>query len=199
MAVPRNYHSVANLLPDGRIFSGGGGLCGDCATNHFDGAIFTPPYLLNPDGTQRPRPVITNTPPATAGYGATLTVTTSTPVTAFSLVRTGAATHSTDNDQRRVPLTSHQVSTGVYELTVPTDPGVALPGSYLLFALDAAGVPSIAKTITIGWPPSPHRPCDVYKTSTTSRAWLPADRPGSGFSRPVHPSGGRRGGSSSAG
>lgn len=59
MAVPRNYHSVANLLPDGRIFSGGGGLCGDCATNHADGAIFTPPYLLNADGTPKPRPAIT--------------------------------------------------------------------------------------------------------------------------------------------
>lgn len=150
MAVPRNYHSVANLLPDGRIFSGGGGLCGDCATNHFDGAIFTPPYLLNPNGTERPRPAITSNPPATAAYGTKLTVTTSTPVTAFSLVRTAAATHSTDNDQRRVPLASRLLSTGVYELTIPTDPGVALPGSYLLFALNAAGVPSIAKTITLG-------------------------------------------------
>ncbi|MDJ0343586.1 discoidin domain-containing protein [Streptomyces sp. H10-C2] len=150
MAVPRNYHSVANLLPDGRIFSGGGGLCGDCATNHFDGAIFTPPYLLNADGTEKPRPAITSTPPASAAYGAKLTVTTSKPVTAFSLVRTGAATHSTDNDQRRVPLVSRQISAGVYELTIPTDPGVATPGNYLLFALDAAGVPSIARTITLG-------------------------------------------------
>ena len=58
-AIPRNYHSVALLLPDGRVFSGGGGLCGNCATNHADGQIFTPPYLLNPDGTPRPRPAIT--------------------------------------------------------------------------------------------------------------------------------------------
>ena len=27
IAIPRNYHSVAVLLPDGRVFSGGGGLC----------------------------------------------------------------------------------------------------------------------------------------------------------------------------
>lgn len=26
-AVPRNYHSIALLLPDARVFSGGGGLC----------------------------------------------------------------------------------------------------------------------------------------------------------------------------
>ena len=47
MAIPRTYHSVALLLPDARVFVGGGGLCGDCTTNHLDGEIFTPPYLLN--------------------------------------------------------------------------------------------------------------------------------------------------------
>ena len=33
IAVPRNYHSVGILLPDGRVFSGGGGLCqqGPCS------------------------------------------------------------------------------------------------------------------------------------------------------------------------
>jgi galactose oxidase len=46
-AEPRNYHSVAVLLPDGTVFSGGGGLCGSCATNHPDGQIFYPPYLYN--------------------------------------------------------------------------------------------------------------------------------------------------------
>ena len=27
-SVPRNYHSIGLLLPDARIFNGGGGLCG---------------------------------------------------------------------------------------------------------------------------------------------------------------------------
>jgi galactose oxidase len=58
MTVPRNYHSVAMLLPDGRVFAGGGGLCGSCSTNHPDGQIFTPPYLLNADGTAAARPSI---------------------------------------------------------------------------------------------------------------------------------------------
>jgi hypothetical protein len=76
-AEPRNYHSVAVLLPDGRVFSGGGGLCGSCATNHPDGQIFTPPYLLNANGTcgsarpspplppPRPRARRSPSPPAT--------------------------------------------------------------------------------------------------------------------------------------
>ncbi|MEU6065032.1 discoidin domain-containing protein [Streptomyces sp. NPDC047082] len=150
MAVPRNYHSVANLLPDGRIFSGGGGLCGDCATNHLDGAIFTPPYLLNADGSQRPRPAITGQVPARTGNGTRLSVTTDKPVTAFALVRASAATHSTDNDQRRVPLKFQATAPTSYQVDIPADPGVALPGTYMLFALDAQGVPSKARMLTIG-------------------------------------------------
>ncbi len=150
MAVPRNYHSVANLLPDGRIFTGGGGLCGACATNHSDGAIFTPPYLLEADGTEKTRTVITGGVPAGAANGAKLAVTTDAAVTSFALVRAGAATHSTDNDQRRVPLTFRETGTGAYEVTVPADPGVALPGTYFLFALNAEGVPSKAKMINVG-------------------------------------------------
>ncbi|WP_434444276.1 discoidin domain-containing protein [Lentzea sp. E54] len=149
MAVPRNYHSVANLLPDGRIFSGGGGLCGRCTTNHFDGQIFTPPYLLNPDGTPRDRPILV-TAPRFAAPGAVVSVRTDRPVTAFSLVRMGAVTHSVNNDQRRVPLPIVSSAGTTYSLSVPADRGVALPGEYLLFALDAAGTPSVAATIHIG-------------------------------------------------
>ena len=149
MAVPRTYHSVANLLPDGRVFSGGGGLCGPCATNHFDGQVFTPPYLLAADGTPKPRPAITAAP-ATAAGGATLTIGTDRPVTAFALMRVGSATHTVDTDQRRVPLTPTALSPTGYRVTVPGAPGVAPPGRYLLFALDAQGVPSTGWEITLG-------------------------------------------------
>ncbi|MFB7605531.1 discoidin domain-containing protein [Streptomyces gardneri] len=149
MAIPRNYHSVANLLPDGRIFSGGGGLCGDCATNHADGSVFTPPYLLNADGSPKPRPVITGGVPPRAAAGTSLTVRTVGPVASFVLMRAAAATHSTDNDQRRVPLASTAAAPGTYTVSIPADKGVVLPGTYMLFALDAQGVPSIARFITV--------------------------------------------------
>ncbi|GGQ48585.1 discoidin domain-containing protein [Couchioplanes azureus] len=147
-AVPRTYHSVAILMPDARVFTGGGGLCGSCATNHFDGEIFTPPNLLNPDGTAAPRPVVTAAPP-TAGNGASITVATDRAVSSFALVRMGTATHSVNTDQRRIALTPAAV-TGGYRLTVPADRGVALPGYWMLFAMDARGVPSVARTIRIG-------------------------------------------------
>ncbi|MGM1062268.1 discoidin domain-containing protein [Saccharothrix sp. Mg75] len=149
MAVPRTYHSVANLLPDGRVFSGGGGLCGGCATNHPDGQVLTPPYLLNPDGSPRVRPSIT-TSPTRVLHGAPAVVGTDRPVTGFALMRTSSVTHSVDNDQRRVPLVPQLVGPNSYRVTVPADPGIALPGSYLLFALDANGVPSVGKPVRVG-------------------------------------------------
>ncbi|HZM81211.1 MAG TPA: galactose oxidase-like domain-containing protein [Candidatus Limnocylindrales bacterium] len=147
MAVPRTYHSVALLLPDARVLAAGGGLCGNCPTNHPNGQIFTPPYLLNTDGTPAARPVITSAP-TDAAPGASVIVGVDRPVTAFSLVRTGTVTHTVDTDQRRIALSPTPV-VGGYRLDLPADPGVLLPGYYLLFALEPSGVPSVARYLRI--------------------------------------------------
>ena len=146
--VPRNYHSVGVLLPDGTVFSGGGGLCGPCATNHADGQIFSPPYLFNADGSLRTRPTIVAAP-ASAATGQTITVTTGGPVSQFSMVRYGESTHAVDNDQRRIPLSIVSSSGNTYQLAIPSDPGIALPGPYMLFAMDANGTPSVSTTMMV--------------------------------------------------
>ncbi len=149
--IPRTYHSVALLLPDGRVFSGGGGLCGTCTVNHPDGRIFTPPYLLETDGTARTRPVITAAP-ASAAPGARIAVTTDSaapPAATFALVRTSAVTHGVNNDQRRIPLLPERTSGTTSTLLLPPDRGVAFPGPYLLFALDARGTPSVARFLLL--------------------------------------------------
>ena len=143
-----HYHSVALLLPDGRVFSGGGGLCNNCTTNHPDGQIYSPPYLFNPDGTPRTRPVIT-TAPASAAIGSAITATTNSATPTFALVRMSAVTHSVNNDQRRIPLTPTAVNGTTYTLQLPGDPGIVLPGNYMLFALDANGTPSVAAIMNI--------------------------------------------------
>ncbi len=149
MAVPRNYHSVALLLPDGKVFVGGGGLCTNCTTtNHLDGEIFTPPYLLNADGTERARPQITTAPTA-AAVGSTIAVMTASPVTKFSLMRMSTVTHTVNTDQRRIPLTATSVSGTTATLKLPTDPGILVPGNYMLFAINDSGVPSVSSTILI--------------------------------------------------
>lgn len=148
MVTPRTYHSVALLLPDGRVMSGGGGLCGACATNHSNVEILTPPYLLNADGTAATRPAITSAP-ADAYLGTTISVNATANMKTFALVRMSSVTHSVNNEQRRVPLTFTLGTAGEYKLQIPADPGVAVPGYYMLFAMNAAGVPSPAAVVRV--------------------------------------------------
>ena len=68
----------------------------------------------------------------------------------FSLVRLGAVTHTVNNDQRRIPLAATAATETSYTVTIPADRGVVLPGYYMLFALDSAGVPSVARTVRVG-------------------------------------------------
>jgi galactose oxidase len=71
-------------------------------------------------------------------------------VTAFSIVRLGADTHVVNNDQRRIALPPTSSNGGTtHQLTLPADRGVVLPGYYMLFAMDANGVPSIAKSLRV--------------------------------------------------
>lgn len=58
VGIPRTYHSSAVLLPSGRVFVGGGGLCGQCKVNHPDAQLFLPRYLFNADGSPAARPTI---------------------------------------------------------------------------------------------------------------------------------------------
>ena len=149
MTVPRNYHSVALLLPDGTVFAGGGGLCGaGCAVNHFDAQILTPPYLLDSAGNHATRPRILGSSPSTdVAVGSRYTVTTDGPVASFSLIRFSSATHSVNTDQRRVPLKPVAQNGNTYALVTPDDPGVVVPGSWLLFAIDGKGVPSLGRVM----------------------------------------------------
>ncbi|KAI9845578.1 MAG: hypothetical protein M1837_004675 [Sclerophora amabilis] len=148
MAIPRTYHSVAILLPDATVLNAGGGLCGGCATNHLDGEIFVPPYLFRSDGTRATRPRINSVSSGTVNVGGTITVTMDSAVTSFSLIRGSSSTHTVNTDQRRIPLTP-TASGLTYTVTVPADAGVALPGYWMLFAINSAGVPSVARSITI--------------------------------------------------
>jgi hypothetical protein len=115
--------------------------------------IFTPPYLLNADGSLATRPSILNAPSSVA-LGAIISVQTNSPCTKFALVRLGVVTHTVNNDLRRVPLAivSENTATNTYTLQVPSNANVALPGYYWLYAMNSAGVSSEGTTVSVNSP-----------------------------------------------
>jgi hypothetical protein len=152
MQVTRQYHSTALLLPDGRVLSSGGGICGTCDDVGYLGKnaeVFSPPYLFAADGTLAPRPTI-DAAPATTTYGVPMTIATGNPasIRKVALVRLGAVTHSDNMEQRYIPLS---FTTGATSLTAvaPANANIAPPGYYMLFILDANGVPSVADMVSV--------------------------------------------------
>lgn len=143
MKIPRNYHSVSLLLPDATVFTGGGGLCGSCNGNHFDGQIYKPSYLYKSDGTAALRPKLKLTNPSASKPGAILRVDSNMGIKQFSLIRLGSNTHSINTDQRRIALKPAGTFPH-YRLTIPRDSGIALPGYWMLFGISGSGVPSQA-------------------------------------------------------
>jgi hypothetical protein len=64
------------------------------------------------------------------------------------LIRAGAPTHSFDMEQRLVGLTFNAGKGGL-KVLAPPNGNVAPPGYYLLFLLDAKGVPSVGKFVRL--------------------------------------------------
>ena len=148
ISIPRNYHSIALLMKDGRVLSAGGGACGNCATNHLDGQIYSPPYLFDTDGSPATRPVITAAP-GQASAGDSLAVTASASTQRFTMVRLSGTTHHVNTDQRFLPVESTSNGNGSFSLVLNSNPNVLIPGNYWLFAVDANGTPSVGHTVRI--------------------------------------------------
>lgn len=140
----RGYHSSAFLLPDGRVMTTGDNP-GNGTWNH-DVSIYTPPYLLK--GT---RPTITSVIDNEWVYGDTQRITTDRPIAKAELIRPAAVTHSSDPNQRFVDLPLSVDGNNV-DLNVTSNPNLAPPGWYMLFAVDANGVPSVAKWVHLQGP-----------------------------------------------
>ncbi len=147
MQEARLYHSTALLLPDGRVLSAGGGAPagGGADADHLNAEIYSPPYLF-----KGPRPTILVAPNQVA-YGQPFNVRTNNAysIRAVTLVRLSSVTHAFNQNQRFSRLSFAGAETEL-NVTAPGDRNLTPPGYYMMFIIDASGVPSVAKIIRIG-------------------------------------------------
>ena len=180
ITIPRNYHSTALLMKDARVLAAGGGACGGCSANHLDGQIFSPPYLFESDGSPSMRPTLSLPRVPQVRAGEKLTVSASSTVTSFSLVRLSATTHHLNTDQRFLPLPSVDHGDGTFTVDLPANPNVLIVGNYWLFALDADGTPSVGETLQVIRDPVPTSSSAVYVSDlpwdSELNGWGPAER-----------------------
>lgn len=176
--IPRVYHSVALLLPDARVLVGGGGLpaaggevvpladgspgsvtCTDSRApgdrncriyGHKDAEIFSPPYLFTAGGGLAARPVIDYAPPSvTYGQSFNVTMNATAQTGSVVLVRLPSVTHTLNFDQRRVALNFAATDSTTLTVSAPADGRLCPPGHYMLFVINAAGVPSVAEIVKV--------------------------------------------------
>ena len=98
--ISRMYHSVALLLPDGRIWISGGTPTGSKSGWNLATEFYSPEYLFN-----GARPTISGDP-VVGGYGSTIVIPTPDPVSisSVSLLRLMNTTHHYDANQRLIWL-----------------------------------------------------------------------------------------------
>ena len=154
--IPRWYHSVSMLLPDGRVWISSG----TPSMNSFEPRteFFSPGYL---DPTET-RPVISGQPTVIPNgsnpYGGTITIPTpdasSIPLggASVSLLRLANVTHHFDAEHRFVWLQVQNNSGSNVVVSAPINFNIAPPGYYLIHIINASGIPSIGKIIQIGAP-----------------------------------------------
>jgi hypothetical protein len=153
--VPRQYHSVALLMPDGRIWTAGSSKDhGHSFPNYPDRVanshaefrieIFEPWYF----GQSRPQ--ITSSP-ETLGSGSDfdLGCPQAGSIARVALVRCGSATHAFNSDQRYVELQFHRATGNNLVIQMPPNSNITPPGYYLLFVLDNNNVPSVGRFVNI--------------------------------------------------
>ena len=135
----RHYHSVAILLPSGQVMMAG--------WNNTKIEIFSPPYMF------AARPTISSAP-SLVHHGRDFAI--SSPeaetITKVVLVRPMAVTHQTDSEQKVIEMANRHDHANPSQILVTAPDSLhphsnAQKGWYMMFAVNAQGVPSEAKWI----------------------------------------------------
>jgi PKD repeat protein len=173
-AYPRLYHSNALLLADATVLLTGGNPQRGNYEKRME--IYSPAYLFDGNGAPALRPTITGVTLETVGYDTAFEVQTpdAADIASVVLVRPGTPTHAFDMEQRLVGL-SYTAGAGVLNVVSPPNGNVAPPGYYMLFVLNNAGVPSVARFVRL----TPSAPNQAPVATITSPASNVTVNPGS--------------------
>jgi len=166
---PRLYHSCGLLLPDATVWVVGSNPVKGTYEKNIE--VYSPAYLFTVDGNGNVIPAVRPTissVPAEVGYGSSFAIATpdAFSISSAILVRPGSPSHSFDFEQRLVGLSFIASDSGTLTATAPPNGSIAPPGYYMLFLINQAGVPSMAKFIHLGFNPTDLPP----KGSITSPA-----------------------------
>lgn len=154
---PRQYHSTAVLLPDGRVWSGGQGYATRVSTQvalcsyQNNAEVFSPPYLFNDDGSLATQPVISGAPTA-IDYAQPFVIDTpdAADIASVSLIRLSTTTHAVNFSQRYVPVNFTVTGNNSLSARAPQNGNHAPAGFYMLFIVNNDGTPSVSKMVKVG-------------------------------------------------
>jgi len=166
-AYARLYHSSALLLPDATVLVAGGNPERGNYEKRME--IYSPAYLFDLNGAPAVRPTISGLTPETVDYGVPFQV--QTPdggdIASVVLIRPGATTHSINMEQRLVGL-AYTAGSGSLTVTAPPNGNIAPPGYYMLFVLNSAGVPSVARFVRLAPSASNQAPVAVITSPASN-------------------------------
>lgn len=149
----RLYHSTSLLLENGVVLTAGGGVPGP--VTNLDAEFFLPPYLFERDNGEvrlARRPTVKSVSARRLAHGDVLKMQLAADarIAEVALIALGNVTHSNNGSQRRLAVDFAQAD-HMLEVRMPAGGSAAPPGYYLVFVLDARGVPSIGVTISLGF------------------------------------------------
>jgi hypothetical protein len=141
-SVPRVYHQVALLLPDGRVWT-----AGSTPTRsrwELRTEFFRPAYF------SATRPSISGTP-SVGSYGGSITIPTSSPsaISRASLVKCPDTTHHYDSNMRLIWLGVRTRTSNSITVQAPLNANLAPPAYYYIHVINSSGIPSVARIIRI--------------------------------------------------
>jgi galactose oxidase len=174
----RSYHSEALLLDTGHVVTTGSEMNNyydywptpkaNCFTNldvflgtspsgqlgctdafNYNIERFSPPYMASVG------PVIENvTSTTTHGSLIQIDMDSTKNVGMISFIRLSTVTHSTNTDQRFIELVVNASDTKSLFVRIPENVALAPVGLWFIFAVSKSGVPSVAKTVSLGLGPA---------------------------------------------